>query len=39
VSPQPLQYALSRMDDMDKVAFSGLHRDWQGADTNPLVRR
>ena len=39
VSAQPLQYALSRMDDMDKVAFGGLHREWQGADTNPLARR
>jgi Protein of unknown function (DUF4239) len=27
VSSQPLQYALSRMDDMDKVAFGGLQRD------------
>jgi hypothetical protein len=27
VSSQPLQYALSRMDDMDKVAFGDLQRD------------
>ena len=29
VSAQPLRYALSRMDDMDKVAFGGLNRNWQ----------
>jgi hypothetical protein len=29
VSAQPLRYALSRMDDMDKVAFSGLKQDWE----------
>ena len=34
VSAQPLRYALSRMDDMDKVALGGLHGywDWQTAE-------
>ncbi len=39
VSPQPLRYALSRMDDMDKVAFGGLHRSWQSADMSNLTQR
>lgn len=39
VSAQPLRYALSRMDDMDKVAFGGLHLNWQRADLSPLTQR
>jgi Protein of unknown function (DUF4239) len=39
VSAQPLQYALSRMDDMDKVAFSDSHRPPQGPSLGPLTRR
>jgi hypothetical protein len=39
VSAQPLRYALSRMDDMDKVAFGGLHQEWQAAGVSPLTRR
>ena len=39
VSAQPLRYALSRMDDMDKVAFGGLHRSWQSADMSNLTQR
>lgn len=39
VSAQPLRYALSRMDDMDKVALGGLRRDSQGADTSALTQR
>ncbi|HVB81588.1 MAG TPA: DUF4239 domain-containing protein [Candidatus Binataceae bacterium] len=36
VSAQPFRYALSRMDDMDKVAFGGLHRDWRDAEMSRL---
>jgi len=39
VSAQPLRYALSRMDDMDKVAFGGLNRNWQDPEMRPLTRR
>jgi hypothetical protein len=39
VSVQPLQYALSRMDFMDKVAVSGVRRDWQGPEMNALTQR
>lgn len=39
VSAQPLQYALSRMDDMDKVAFSDSHRPPQSPSFGPLTRR
>jgi uncharacterized protein DUF4239 len=41
VSAQPLRYALSRMDDMDKVALGGLHGywGWQTAEASPLSRR
>jgi hypothetical protein len=39
VSAQPLRYALSRMDDMDKVAFGGLNRNWQDPAMRPLTRR
>ncbi len=39
VSAQPLRYALSRMDDMDKVAFGGLHQEWQASGVSPLTRR
>ena len=39
VSSQPLQYALSRMDDMDKVAFGGLRQDPRGPQFGPLTER
>jgi hypothetical protein len=39
VSAQPLRYALSRMDDMDKVAFGGLRQDWQSASMGALTQR
>src|SRR6185437_12512757 len=39
VSAQPLRYALSRMDDMDKVAFGGLRQDWQSASMDALTQR
>jgi len=39
VSPQPLRYALSRMDYMDKVAIGGVHRNWENSDTSPLTQR
>lgn len=39
VSAQPLRYALSRMDDMDKVAFGGLRQDWQSASMSALTQR
>jgi hypothetical protein len=39
VSSQPLQYALSRMDDMDKVAFSGFRPAPRGEQLGPLTAR
>jgi Protein of unknown function (DUF4239) len=39
VSPQPFRYALSRMDDLDKVALGGLRRDWQGAGMSAPTER
>jgi uncharacterized protein DUF4239 len=39
VSAQPLRYALSRMDDMDKVAFSDLHRGALSPQPSPLAER
>jgi hypothetical protein len=39
VSSQPLQYALSRMDDMDKVAFGGLRQDPRSPQFGPLTAR
>jgi Protein of unknown function (DUF4239) len=39
VSAQPLQYALSRMDDMDKVAFSDSHQPAHNPSFGPLTRR
>jgi hypothetical protein len=39
VSSQPLQYALSRMDDMDKVAFSGFRPAPPGGQLGPLTAR
>jgi Protein of unknown function (DUF4239) len=39
VSSQPFQYALSRMDDMDKVAFGGLRQDPRSPQFGPLTAR
>ncbi len=39
VSSQPLQYALSRMDDMDRVAFSGFRPAPRGGQLGPLTAR
>ncbi len=39
VSSQPLQYALSRMDDMDKVAFSGFRPAPRSRQLGPLSAR
>ncbi len=39
VSSQPLEYALSRMDDMDKVAGAGLHQDPPSPQLSPLTAR
>ncbi len=38
VSARPLQYALSCMDYMDKVALGALHSDWPGADLSNLTQ-
>jgi hypothetical protein len=39
VSSQPLKYALSRMDDMDKVAFGSLRQDPRSPQFGPLTAR
>jgi hypothetical protein len=39
VSSQPLQYALSRMDDMDKVAVGGVGQDPRRPQLGPLTAR
>jgi hypothetical protein len=39
VSSQPLQYALSRMDDMDKVAIGGVGQDPRRPQLGPLTAR
>jgi len=39
VSSQPLQYALSRMDDMDKVAVGGVGQDPRRPQLGPLTKR
>jgi hypothetical protein len=39
VSSQPLQYALSRMDDMDKVALGGLRQDRRSQQFGLLTAR
>jgi len=39
VSMQPLQYAISRMDYMDKVAAGALDSDWRGADVSNVTQR
>jgi hypothetical protein len=39
VSSQPLQYALSRMDDMNKVAVGGLHQNPENEHFGPLTAR
>jgi hypothetical protein len=39
VSSQPLQYALSRMDDMDKVAVGGIGQDLRRPQLGPFTAR